>query len=137
VTEDVDGEGDADADAIGSFAVTNGLIRHENIIAILDILRPRNIEDFKEVYLIQVCLSGQSFFHLAVFLAFSFATRVVRGQELTFAPVSSVTVDLGIDGDRLAQSDQDARAQRRSLSIFHLPSESASLIFILPGRFDC
>jgi len=28
--------------------------RHENIIAILDILRPRNIEDFKEVYLIQV-----------------------------------------------------------------------------------
>ena len=32
--------------------------RHENIIAILDILRPRNIEDFKEVYLIQVSWGG-------------------------------------------------------------------------------
>lgn len=28
-------------------------LRHENIIAILDIIRPQAYEDFKEVYLIQ------------------------------------------------------------------------------------
>lgn len=31
-----------------------GWCRHENIIAILDILRPRDLDSFKEVYLIQV-----------------------------------------------------------------------------------
>lgn len=32
--------------------------RHENIIAILDILRPRDLDSFKEVYLIQVSFVG-------------------------------------------------------------------------------
>lgn len=34
---------------------------HENIISILDILRPQSIETFKEVYLIQVCVQPLPF----------------------------------------------------------------------------
>ena len=29
--------------------------QHENIISILDLLRPASLDDFKEVYLVQVC----------------------------------------------------------------------------------
>lgn len=32
---------------------------HENIISILDIQKPRNYENFSEVYLIQVSITGQ------------------------------------------------------------------------------
>ncbi|KAJ9099217.1 Mitogen-activated protein kinase cpk1 [Naganishia friedmannii] len=44
--------------------------RHENIIAILDIIRPQNYEDFKEVYLIQELMETD-------------LHRVIRTQELS------------------------------------------------------
>jgi len=44
--------------------------RHENIISILDILRPPNLEDFKEVYLVQELMETD-------------LHRVIRTQELS------------------------------------------------------
>jgi hypothetical protein len=62
--------------------VTN---RHENIIAILDILRPRNIEDFKEVYLIQVSFlgggGGRMFRSCAMFVSRFFVVLFILAER--------------------------------------------------------
>ena len=44
---------------------------HENIISILDILRPPSLNEFKEVYLVQVCVSVCAGKHERVFSVLS------------------------------------------------------------------
>jgi serine/threonine protein kinase len=79
---------------------------HENIISILDILTPPSLEEFHEVYLVQV--SG--LFHRCSREAWMELTRSVVGAY----------------GDRHASSDQDARTLGRSLPILCLPGASIS-----------
>ena len=73
---------------------------HENIISILDILRPPSLEDFKEVYLVQVGL-----------LSMPISLCVLRASA-------------GAHGDRYAPCHPHPGPFRRPLSVLYLPGLS-------------
>ncbi len=81
---------------------------HENIISILDILRPPSLNEFREVYLVQV---GCDHF-----------------QDMRFMNAKYSLSDCpGTHGDGYASSDTHPGSERRSLPVLHLPGVSCGI----------